>query len=67
MKQRKIKETIKMGGPAAFRRLCVETQEVELRVKRTGPAAFRRLCVETRIESKIRLEAKPSRLQAAVC
>ena len=38
--------------PAAFRRLCVETQtpaKVEVKKK---PAAFRRLCVETTLYSQ---------------
>ena len=33
--------------PAAFRRLCVETIELELMDEYGMPAAFRRLCVET--------------------
>ena len=34
-------------APAAFRRLCVETQERKIEPLRSSPAAFRRLCVET--------------------
>ena len=34
--------------PAAFRRLCVETQIEKSKKKINKPAAFRRLCVETR-------------------
>ena len=34
-------------APAAFRRLCVETIELELMDEYGMPAAFRRLCVET--------------------
>ena len=34
-------------GPAAFRRLCVETLIDAIIVKGDKPAAFRRLCVET--------------------
>ena len=34
-------------GPAAFRRLCVETAAVSGAGGGVGPAAFRRLCVET--------------------
>ena len=33
--------------PAAFRRLCVETQPVVTITPPRPPAAFRRLCVET--------------------
>ena len=33
--------------PAAFRRLCVETQFYACRLDDPVPAAFRRLCVET--------------------
>ena len=34
--------------PAAFRRLCVETQSSAANGVLLSPAAFRRLCVETR-------------------
>ena len=34
-------------GPAAFRRLCVETDIGAAGRLKLGPAAFRRLCVET--------------------
>ena len=34
-------------APAAFRRLCVETNPRPLSQCETAPAAFRRLCVET--------------------
>ena len=34
-------------GPAAFRRLCVETAVKRSSISTTIPAAFRRLCVET--------------------
>ena len=33
--------------PAAFRRLCVETDVFIIIDRRSSPAAFRRLCVET--------------------
>ena len=33
--------------PAAFRRLCVETENRKAVFRRLDPAAFRRLCVET--------------------
>ena len=36
-------------GPAAFRRLCVETAVLVERYSPHQPAAFRRLCVETRL------------------
>ena len=35
--------------PAAFRRLCVETINIQPAGSRRYPAAFRRLCVETSI------------------
>ena len=35
-------------APAAFGRLCVETQEFQLGLKYNDPAAFGRLCVETK-------------------
>ena len=35
------------SGPAAFRRLCVETSGMPKNVPTMPPAAFRRLCVET--------------------
>ena len=35
-------------APAAFRRLCVETNSIKAKLlHRNSPAAFRRLCVET--------------------
>ena len=34
-------------GPAAFRRLCVETLSAQYSAIISRPAAFRRLCVET--------------------
>ena len=34
-------------GPAAFRRLCVETLAIDAFNALVPPAAFRRLCVET--------------------
>ena len=34
-------------NPAAFRRLCVETERISTPDKLRNPAAFRRLCVET--------------------
>ena len=45
-----IKATKKMNDyqPAAFRRLCVETQNGTRKFAQMFPAAFRRLCVETR-------------------
>ena len=44
-----IKATKKMNDyqPAAFRRLCVETQNGTRKFAQMFPAAFRRLCVET--------------------
>ena len=46
--------------PAAFRRLCVETQPGTCPRFGTVPAAFRRLCVETtRIHNHVRLYRQP--------
>ena len=36
-----------LPSPAAFRRLCVETNLLNIFAVNGGPAAFRRLCVET--------------------
>ena len=47
MKLYLIPIAIAMLGPAAFRRLCVETSDDFGRLKSNSPAAFRRLCVET--------------------
>ena len=38
-------------SPAAFRRLCVETQTMQNLSQMLDPAAFRRLCVETFLEN----------------
>ena len=43
--------------PAAFRRLCVETDELSTAIEEEQPAAFRRLCVETRLTKWIWLPA----------
>ena len=57
----------RLVSPAAFRRLCVETEKVVLNFPECSPAAFRRLCVET-IELDLMDEyGMASRLQAAVC
>ena len=53
--------------PAAFRRLCVETIELDLMDAYGMPAAFRRLCVETMQYKTRRYLLATSRLQAAVC
>ena len=37
----------KQKVPAAFRRLCVETENIDSKISTSDPAAFRRLCVET--------------------
>ena len=54
-------------GPAAFRRLCVETEHELGQKLKASPAAFRRLCVETMWVLKALALASSSRLQAAVC
>ena len=47
MKQGHIVGVKKFNGPAAFRRLCVETFQGEYTPEQAKAAAFRRLCVET--------------------
>ena len=53
--------------PAAFRRLCVETDPVAMYNNSNVPAAFRRLCVETVFDGISDWPYAASRLQAAVC
>ena len=53
--------------PAAFRRLCVETELPGNASPKVIPAAFRRLCVETSKTDASVVRCVPSRLQAAVC
>ena len=53
--------------PAAFGRLCVETEDALYGRVHFGPAAFGRLCVETIACIRVAFWAKPSRLRAAVC
>ena len=48
LKLRRREETTASRCPAAFRRLCVETDESAARICNSLPAAFRRLCVETK-------------------
>ena len=47
MKQIDMKMANEKYGPAAFRRLCVETGDGLDGTGLPSPAAFRRLCVET--------------------
>ena len=49
LKQGGGKESGSGQGPAAFRRLCVETLESVKVSVADLPAAFRRLCVETNV------------------
>ena len=49
LKQRFIGADGHKEDPAAFRRLCVETNAVLTACCGSRPAAFRRLCVETRL------------------
>ena len=56
-----------MREPAAFRRLCVETNILNLIIASWNPAAFRRLCVETIPTVQAIVCGVTSRLQAAVC
>ena len=58
---------LKFMMPAAFRRLCVETEHHVWHARLCRPAAFRRLCVETLITTVLKLRPNASRLQAAVC
>ena len=46
--------------PAAFRRLCVETEGKGAHVELDEPAAFRRLCVETATEGSVSVSADPA-------
>ena len=56
-----------MSYPAAFGRLCVETDQVSAESLMEVPAAFGRLCVETENSVYIMNERGASRLRAAVC
>ena len=47
LKQEQVAPAVVVAPPAAFRRLCVETQGRLKIVPYGDPAAFRRLCVET--------------------
>ena len=49
LKQHYIAEIDRTLKPAAFRRLCVETNFKISPIPTPNPAAFRRLCVETQI------------------
>ena len=53
--------------PAAFGRLCVETQPAIRAFLILSPAAFGRLCVETVLLYLNVYWSPPSRLRAAVC
>ena len=55
LKQFALGAKVKALQAAAFRRLCVETDETPLLSAQIEPAAFRRLCVETAILFKILL------------
>ena len=46
--------------PAAFGRLCVETDDVAAKYRFENPAAFGRLCVETMLKSWILSTALPA-------
>ena len=48
--------------PAAFRRLCVETDATTGIAAGAVPAAFRRLCVETKMAWRSGRQRRPSRL-----
>ena len=54
-------------APAAFGRLCVETNSAAVLLALINPAAFGRLCVETLDDVATLVKAAPSRLRAAVC
>ena len=47
LKRDRYNQKVTSDVPAAFRRLCVETELLPVKTNSKGPAAFRRLCVET--------------------
>ena len=51
---------IKIDAPAAFGRLCVETEHPGHRTLSVQPAAFGRLCVETRPHAQQWLTCQPA-------
>ena len=53
LKHGNIEHFLQTHGPAAFRRLCVETPTETTALPPSSPAAFRRLCVETACARKI--------------
>ena len=57
----------KAFDPAAFGRLCVETNAFVASFEPTRPAAFGRLCVETMQGTIEDGDVLSSRLRAAVC
>ena len=59
--------TLIISKPAAFGRLCVETEEVAEMMAALSPAAFGRLCVETGHAVDWGKGVRASRLRAAVC
>ena len=67
LKHRRFNSKYLFVGPAAFRRLCVETGCVAAANPVNVPAAFRRLCVETKVTRIRNSLIWSSRLQAAVC
>ena len=46
--------------PAAFRRLCVETNKDDLIKLKQWPASFGRLCVETNTTNSIEYDGRPA-------
>ena len=58
---------MKLAVPAAFGRLCVETNWKKHPYVSVRPAAFGRLCVETSIPEDLIKHIVTSRLRAAVC
>ena len=67
MKHRLKSQNFISVDPAAFRRLCVETELLSDTGEVIEPAAFRRLCVETSSKTTTSKATVSSRLQAAVC
>ena len=67
MKRGSRTNTVANQQAAAFRRLCVETIELDLMDEYGMAAAFRRLCVETATLLGAKQFKGGSRLQAAVC
>ena len=60
LKRKQYQQWLEYIGPAAFRRLCVETMLAVSPPPPLEPAAFRRLCVETISEQFLAEEGGPA-------